>query len=83
MTLKQIELSPDETNDVDFQTKRYIVAFWSEIHISCDFGATTWEVLNSLEKAVADCFVCNPPDLKKAESLTAQAALLKAGYTVL
>ena len=79
MTISQIELSLDETHEVDFQTTRCIAAFWNEIHIGCDSGATTWEVLDSLEKAVVDCLVSNPPDIKMAESLTAEAALLITG----
>ena len=56
-----------------------IADWWSQLRIGNDPGTTTWEVLDSLECQVMECLTRDPPDLSKAESLTAKAALLMIG----
>jgi len=77
MQKHRTELSPDITVGEDrIQT---IVHFWNGLRACDDSGATTWEVLDSLEKKVTECMYHDPPDMQGAESLTAKAALLIAG----
>ena len=58
-----------------------IIHFWNELHTCGNPGATTWEVLESLEMEVMEClYRRSPPDTVRAESLTAQAALLIDGF---
>jgi len=74
------ELSPDELWVLDARWK-WIIHFWNELHTCGDPGATTWEVLESLEMEVMEClYRRSPPDTVRAESLTAQAALLIDGF---
>jgi len=58
---------------------RQIADWWSQLRIGDDSGATTWEVLDALERQVTECLTRDPPDVAKAESVTAKAALLIAG----
>ena len=58
---------------------RQIVDWWNQLRIGNDSGTTTWEVLDLLERQVMECLRRDPPDLSKAESLTAKAALLMTG----
>jgi len=62
---------------------RLLAEWWSALRTTGDAGATTWEVLEELEQKVTDCITIDPPDLGRAESLTAQAMHLIAGHTVL
>ena len=73
------ELSPGALQALDARMKR-ITAFWNELHTCGDPGATTWDVLESLENKVTECLYRSPPDVSSAESLTAQAALLISGF---
>ncbi len=72
------ELSPDESWASNARWK-WIVHFWNELRTCGNPGATTWEVLESLERQVTECLDHDPPDIGEAESLTALAALLIAG----
>lgn len=57
----------------------FIVEVWNDFRTCDDHGATTWEVLESLERAVTDCLACDPPRIDEAEGLTCQAMLLMTG----
>jgi len=72
-------LSPGELQALDARLKR-IADFWNGLHTCGDPDATTWEVLESLENEVTECLYRSPPNVGCAESLTAQAALLIAGF---
>lgn len=74
------ELSPDDPQ-VDEARIWEIVNFWNGLRTCGESGATTWEVLESLEHQVTECLCDDPPNIRGAESLTAQAALLIAGFT--
>ena len=58
---------------------RGMVDFWSDFDVCGEAGATTLEVIEALRQDVTECLSRNPPDVEKAESLTARALLLIAG----
>jgi hypothetical protein len=58
---------------------RGIQDFWNELRISGDSGATSGEVLETIERQVTECLALGRPDINRAESLTAKACLLIAG----
>lgn len=68
-------LSPDDPHD----RLRLITEWWNRLAVCGDSGGTTWEVLDELGTAVTDCLHHAPPELERAESLTAKAILLMAG----
>ncbi len=71
------ELSP-----VELQSLEWVIQFWNALRVCDDPGATTWEVLDSLEKEVAEClYGSEPVAVDTVKSLTAQAALLISGYS--
>ena len=49
--------------------------FWTDLEMSGDSGCTTWDVLDPIKHKVTRCLMQNPPDLRHAESLTAEAML--------
>lgn len=57
-----------------------IIEFWRELQRSGDSGATSWEVLDSIANRVTEALMQEPPDLNRAESLTARALLLIEGF---
>jgi hypothetical protein len=61
--------------------RQQLVDVWIELNMSGDAGATTWEVLDRFSNAVTECLLAEPPLLNKAESLTAEAFLLRNGMT--
>ncbi|MFO0881271.1 MAG: hypothetical protein U0840_28530 [Gemmataceae bacterium] len=71
-------LSPGSPPDQQ-QRLQKIIDFWNSLSCRADAGETTWGVLEELQAKVSECLACEPSDLKKAESLTAQAALLMSG----
>jgi hypothetical protein len=74
------ELSPDNPREREERIQR-IVDFWNALRASDTPGTTTWDVLEPLEQLVTEYLDHDPPDVGWAESLTAQAALLIAGYS--
>lgn len=79
MKIVFVQLSPDEPQATDAR-RQQLIEFWNELRTCGDSGATTWEVLDALENEVTGCLYRSPPDVDRAESLTAQAALLIAGF---
>ncbi len=73
------ELLPDEPSRSERRT-RLIIEFWSSLDNEGETGATTWEALDRLRERVTTALLKRPPDLGLAESVTARAALLMAGY---
>jgi len=78
MKIVFVELSPDDPQVTDAR-RQQLIEFWNELRTCGDPGATTWEVLESLELQVTECLYHDPPNVGGAESLTAQAALLIEG----
>ena len=72
------ELSPDDPQNIEAR-RQQIIDFWNELRTYGDPGATTWEVLEPLERQVTEYLDDAPSDLRGAESTTAHAALLIAG----
>ena len=58
---------------------RQIVEFWSQLRVSEELGATTWDVLESLERIVTEALAKRRPDLDEAEAATAQALFYISG----
>jgi hypothetical protein len=56
-----------------------LLEFWNALSCQDGAGETTWSELEEVQTRVADCLSRRPTDLKEAERLTAQAALLLAG----
>ncbi len=58
---------------------RQVAEWWNQLRVSGDSGATTWEVLDDLERKVTDCITADPPDIARAVSLTMRAMHFVAG----
>ena len=58
---------------------RRVADFWNAFDSCGESGATTLEVLEEKRLQVSDCLAAKPPDVRRAESLTAQALLLIIG----
>ena len=73
------DLSPDCPAE---QRRRWqdVIAFWNALSCESDAGETTWGVLEGLQAQVTECLSRDPPDIDRAESLTALAALLITGH---
>jgi hypothetical protein len=65
--------------DQEMARREQLLEWWSHIRIAHDPGATTREVLGSLERQVIDCLMADAPRLSEAESATAKALMLIAG----
>lgn len=61
------------------ESRQLLVDWWSALRVCGDSGATTWEVLDGLEREVTECLALPTPDLVQAKSLTAMAMHLIAG----
>lgn len=59
--------------------RRLINEFWTALYNEGDCGATTWEVLDRIRDRVTTALLKRPPDVRRAESLTAKAMLLIEG----
>lgn len=61
-----------------------VTAFWEALRVgSSDAGETTSDGLEDLYQDVVSSLSRNPPDIIRAESITAYAALLLSGYRIL
>jgi hypothetical protein len=69
---------PDDPRTYEARLQQ-IVIFWNKLRTSGETGETTWEVLEPLEQQVTECLESDPPDIRRAESLTAKAAFLIEG----
>lgn len=56
-----------------------VVDWWMALEMSGDAGASSWEVLTSLGNEVTACLCQDPPDVARAESITARAMLAIEG----
>ena len=72
------ELSPGDTQATS-ALRQELIEFWNGLRTCGDPGATTWEVLESLERQVTECLNHDPPDIQGAQSATALAGLLMLG----
>lgn len=72
------ELSPDDPQTVEVR-RQQVIDFWNWLRTCGDPGATTWEVLEPLERQATEQLDEAPPNIRGAESTTALAALLIAG----
>lgn len=68
-----------ESNDPDPARIRLIVEFWNGLS-ACEISdAALWESLENIQREVTDCLHVEPPDIRRAESLTAEGMNLMAG----
>lgn len=56
-----------------------IKRWWAELYSDGDSGAARWDVLDELQNQVMDALGMSPPDIVRAESVTARAALIMEG----
>jgi hypothetical protein len=56
-----------------------VISFWNDLRVSDKAGETSWEVLENLEREVSECRGQVPPDIGRAESITAKAFFLTTG----
>jgi hypothetical protein len=61
--------------------KRQVQEFWTQLYVGENPGETTWEELDALHDQVNSALAANPPDVTRAETLTAYAALLMTGLS--
>ena len=59
--------------------RQAIVDWWTELSMSGDAGCTSWGVLDAIQAQVTAALTLSPPDIDKAEHLTARAMLLWSG----
>ncbi|MCG8585863.1 MAG: hypothetical protein MI757_14240 [Pirellulales bacterium] len=76
MNISFDRLSPGKQERV-----RAISRFWNEYAVYDDPGGTTREVLRKLQQDVTDCLYEKPPDIERAEGLTALAMMLMSGWS--
>ena len=62
----------------DNERIQWLIEFWNGLSVSTDAGETIEEV-RDFQVRVMDCLVRIPPDVRRAERLTAEAANLIAG----
>jgi hypothetical protein len=60
---------------------RWIVDFWQLLFLGEESGETTWEELDALQVQVTDALAEVPPNVTRAETLTAYAAALVSGLS--
>jgi hypothetical protein len=58
---------------------RQLVEFWNQVRSCDEQGQTSWETLEMLEREVTECLAQQPPDIDRAQSVTAKAMLLITG----
>lgn len=79
MDVRRCELSPGDAERRGGSRARRIAEFWNSLRID-ELDAAIWEVLEPIERQVTECLDRSPPRIAVAESLTAQAMVLLAGY---
>lgn len=62
--------------------KKQLADWWNSLHLGGNPGASTWEVLDGIERQVSDCLYGDHADISRAESLTAEAMHLVAGHEI-
>lgn len=71
--------SSPESDHADRPRIAAIVAFWNQWRVCEETGRTSWEALELLEREVTECLNRDPPNIDRAESLTARAKFLIVG----
>ena len=70
---------PGESTDRD-EVRTRIVEFWNQVWVIEDLGGANGRVLELIERRVTESLSKVPPDIAQAESYTAQAMLMLAGW---
>jgi hypothetical protein len=78
-----IGLSTSKTKRSTGERVRQIVEFWSQVRVGEELGATTWDVLEPLERIATEALDRQFPDLGRAEAATAEALFRISGVNPL
>ena len=78
-----VRLSPGKAERPNEDKILQIEEFWNRLRVCEEPGATTWDVLEPLEREVAEALVQRPPDLDRADAATAQALFRISGVDLL
>ena len=70
---------PGDFHDSIDERIRRIAEFWNKSRVCDELGATNWRALEPIERQVTECLYKKPPDVGRAESLTALALLILDG----
>jgi hypothetical protein len=83
MRKSNVNPSPGPDPDPSDQRQRIhlIVDFWQLLYLGEGSGETTWEELDALQVQVTDALAEVPPNVSRAETLTAYAAALVSGLS--
>lgn len=79
MNVSKSGCPPSAIDNLIEERIRLIAEFWNQLRCSDELGATNWEALEPLEREVTECLYQKPPDIARAESLTALALQMIAG----
>ena len=74
-----VGLSASVSKRPDGIRSQQLAEFWSRLRVSEELGATTWDVLEPLEREVTEALDQDPPDFIRADSATAKAFCLISG----
>lgn len=70
---------PCDVSSFDRLRREALVEWWTQLERDGDCGSTTWEVLDPIRDRVTACLGFSPPQLDRAEHLTALALRLITG----
>jgi len=73
------EESPFDGSSFDRARRQVLVEWWTQLELDGDCGVTNWSVLDPIRDAVPAYLGFSPPQLDKAEYLTAKAIRLITG----
>jgi hypothetical protein len=75
---------PSPGDDPDYTSRLDWVAwFWQQLYVGENPGETTWEELAVLKRQIDSALAGSPPDVTRAETLTAYAMWLTTGASKL
>ena len=70
MRVHGVGLSPGSPRPRSEDKIRQIVDFWNGLRVVEQLGATSWDVLEPLERRVTEALAEIPPDLEEADRAT-------------
>ncbi len=78
--MSEFNRSTASSSDLRYDAEIGLLAeFWSRLRIEDELGATTWGVLEPLEREVTEALRSDPPDIRRADDATAKAMFLISG----
>lgn len=70
---------PSDFSDPHDDRVHCVVDFWNQARVCDELTATLWRALEPIERQVTECLDKRPPDIGRAEGLTALALRIIAG----